>query len=229
MSPRSINIFIFAFLFWNMSSSVAFTGASAPGGNPSKLRPFDPQLKPSTSLDSVALQTLENGKPVKTRHHRDSHRVLVVQDINAPLDVVFGRILDYGNYYKMAPHTLESEVYKRTSDSFSQTVFSRIRAGMRGFSMNMFVKATFHPVHNSVTWTLDYEKESDLEDGCGHWYVAEHPQNPARSRLFYSVDMVMGPKIPKFVGNYINKKAASDATAWVKKFSEEHAKELFAR
>lgn len=192
-----------------------------------KLLPFNPQSTPSTSLDSSARQVLENGRPYKTKHafadSQQETRVLVVQDVNAPPDVVLGLILDYDNYDKMAPQTLESEVYKRTSDVSSQTIFSRIRAGMRGFSMDMFVKATFHPHYKSITWTLDYEKDSDVEDACGHWYVEEHPDSPGKSRVFYSIAMVMGPRIPFFVGNFMNKKAASDATSWVKRFSEKYA------
>merc|ERR1711976_1156124 len=103
-----------------------------------------------------------------------------------------------------APQTLESEFYRRTSDESSATLFSRLRAGMRGFAMEFFVKATFHHAHNSITWTLDYTKESDIDDACGHWHVEPHPSSPGKmSRVYYSVDMVMGPKIPKMVASFM--------------------------
>ena len=204
----------------SLTDSRAFSPAASQrlGG---RLRPFDPNDAPTTRLDSGALHTLENGKPYKTSHENDSRRVLVVQDVKAPKDVVLGRIMDYDNYSNMVPQTLESETYRRISEDGRETIFSRLRTGMRGFALEFFVKSTFHPTHSSVTWTLDYDKQSDIEDACGHWYVQAHPKSPeSMSRVFYSVDMVMGPSVPKVVGNFINKKAATEATGWVKRFSE---------
>eukprot|EP00565_Helicotheca_tamesis_P009689 CAMPEP_0185731106 /NCGR_PEP_ID=MMETSP1171-20130828/11897_1 /TAXON_ID=374046 /ORGANISM="Helicotheca tamensis, Strain CCMP826" /LENGTH=227 /DNA_ID=CAMNT_0028400295 /DNA_START=66 /DNA_END=749 /DNA_ORIENTATION=- len=224
MNPNLSSVFIVLSLVLSHGQG-AFTSASSwerPHVHKGRLNPFNPRDRLDTSLDNHALRTLETGKPYKTSHSMDSTRVLIVQDVNASPDTVFSRILDYSNYSKMAPQTLESEIYRRTSDADTETFFSRLRAGMRGFAMEFFVKATHYPEHNSVTWTLDYTKESDIDDACGHWYVEPHPTHPEeKSRVYYSVDMVMGPGIPKAVSSFINKKAATDATTWVKKFSEQ--------
>lgn len=193
-----------------------------------KLRPFEPTGSQLTkNLDTAGLDTLHRGKPYKmSTDAYGEKRTVVVQDIDAPTDVVLNRILDYDHYHKMVPQTLESEIYKKTLNETSntETYFTRLKTGMRGFSMEFFVSATHHPAHNSITWRLDYEKESEIDDACGHWYVEPHASSPdTKSRLFYSVDMILGPNVATCVANFINKKAATDATAWVKKFSEKHS------
>lgn len=82
--------------------------------------------------------------------------------------------------------------------------------------------------HQSLTWTLDYTKESDFDDSCGYWFVIPHPDDPEeKTRLFYSVQVSMFDWVPKFVVDFMSSKALTDATAWVKKYSEiEWAKEL---
>merc|ERR1719375_2296644 len=84
--------------------------------------------------------------------------------------------------------------------------------------------------HNSLTWTLDYSKESDFDDSMGYWYIVPHPDHPdEKTRLFYSVGVSMFDWVPKFVVDFMSSKALTDATAWVKKYSEiEYQKELAA-
>ena len=67
----------------------------------------------------------------------------------------------------------------------------------------------------------DYTKESDFDDSCGYWYCIPHPDDPEeKTRLFYSVQVSMFDWVPAFVVDFMSKKALTDATAWVKKFSE---------
>lgn len=75
--------------------------------------------------------------------------------------------------------------------------------------------------HKSLTWTLDYTKESDFDDSCGYWFILPHPDDPEeRTRLYYSVQVSMFDWVPKFVVDFMSSKALTDATAWVKKYSE---------
>ena len=216
------------FLILCLTANQRNTNASSwsrPHIHSGKLRPFDPLVEQvqTTMLDSTALRILQSGRPYKTSQIvGTSSRTLVIQDVEAPTEFVLDRILDYDNYSKMAPQTLESETYYKSSDSIKETIFSRLRTGIRGlYVMEFFVKANYYPSLNSVTWTLDYTKQSDIDDACGYWQVIPHPDNPSRrSRIYYSVDLVIGSNVPNIVGSFINQKAASDATSWVKKFSE---------
>ena len=47
-----------------------------------------------------------------------------------------------------------------------------------------------------------------------------HPDNCLKTRLFYSVEVSMFNRVPKFDVDFMSTKALTDATAWVKKFSE---------
>ncbi len=86
--------------------------------------------------------------------------------------------------------------------------------------LEFFIKHLYYPSLNSMTWTLDYTKKSDFNDSCGFWFVVPHPDDPDRTRLFYSVEVSMFDWVPKMVVDFMSAKALTDATAWVKKFSE---------
>lgn len=194
--------------------------------------PFTPG-DPKIPLNKKALEILASGKPYQTQIQSGSGgRGLVVQDVDAPTDVVWGRILDYDNYAKMVPKTVESKNYKvqnvkpTKKDPLSQIIYTRMKVGFPVLKLEFFVKHLYYPELNSLTWTLDYSKKSDFNDSCGFWFVIPHPDDDQRTRLFYSVEVSMFDWIPKFVVDFMSTKALTDATAWVKKYSEmEYLKE----
>lgn len=161
-------------------------------------------------------------------------RALVVQDIDAPNDVVWDRILDFDNYANMVPKTVEAKNYKivphkptKANDFLEKEIYTRMKVGFPMLKLEFFVRHFIHiQQHNSLTWTLDYTKESDFDDSCGYWYCIPHPDDPdERTRLYYSVQVSMFDWVPAFVVDFMSKKALTDATGWVKKFSEmEYAK-----
>jgi hypothetical protein len=159
----------------------------------------------------------------------DSGRGLVVQDVDAPTDVVWGRILDYDNYANMVPKTVESKNYMvvehkptKANNFLEREIYTRMKVGFPMLKLEFFVRHFLHIQHHkSLTWTLDYTKESDFDDSCGYWYCIPHPDDPdERTRLYYSVQVSMFDWVPAFVVDFMSKKALTDATAWVKKYSE---------
>jgi hypothetical protein len=82
---------------------------------------------------------------------------------------------------------------------------------------------TFYPEQSSLTWSLDYDKTSDLDDVAGHWHVTSHPsKGDTWSRVFYACDIQMKGHVPKPIFNYVSKAALKQATSWVKRESEDH-------
>ena len=74
-----------------------------------------------------------------------------------------------------------------------------------------------------MTWSLDYDKTSDLDDVSGHWHVTEHPnKGPTHCRVYYACDIIMKGHVPKPIFNYISQAALKQATSWVKRESEAH-------
>jgi hypothetical protein len=151
---------------------------------------------------------------------------LVVQDIDAPPHIVWGRILDYDNYTKMVPKTVESKNYNVVNlkptkkDPLTQIIYTRMKVGFPVLKLEFFIKHLYYPSLNSLTWTLDYTKNSDFNDSCGYWYVIPHPDSEDKTRVYYSVEVSMFDWVPKFAVDFISTKALTDATGWVKKYSE---------
>jgi len=187
-------------------------------------KPGDPNVK----LDGKALKIISAGRPYQTQIQSGSGgRGLVVQDVHAPTDVVWDRILDYDHYADMVPKTAESENYKviehksSRKDPLEQTIYTRMKVGFPMIKLEFFIKHMYYPSLNSLTWTLDYTKKSDFDDSCGYWFVTPHPDYPDTwTRIYYSVEVSMFDWIPKFIMEFLSSKALTDATDWVKKYSE---------
>ena len=166
----------------------------------------------------------------------ESGRGLVIQDVDAPPHIVWDRILDFDNYGSMVPKCYESKNYKviphkptQANNFLEKEIFTRMKVGFPMLKLEYFIRHfVYIQHHRALTWTLDYTRESDFDDSCGYWYVAPHPDNPEeKTRLYYSVGVSMFDWVPKFVVDFMSSKALTDATAWVKKFSEiEWAKEV---
>ncbi|KAL7530993.1 hypothetical protein ACHAWF_003593 [Thalassiosira exigua] len=159
----------------------------------------------------------------------DSGRGLVVQDVDAPTHVVWDRILDFDHYADMVPKTADSKNYKvvphkpsKANNFLEKEIYTRMKVGFPMLKLEFFVRHFLYiQQHKCLTWTLDYTKESDFDDSCGFWYILPHPDDPEeRTRLYYSVAVSMFDWVPKFVVDFMSSKALTDATAWVKKYSE---------
>lgn len=211
---------------------LSMTGCCSAESHPhqGKVTPFQPG-DPKVKLDKKALKILQSGKPYQTQILSEdgaSGRGLVVQDVRAPTDVVWDRILDYNHYAQMVPKTIASQNYKvEDHRGGSQTIYTQMKVGFPMIKLTFYVKHQYEPKLHSLTWTLDYSKKSDFDDSCGYWYVVPHPDNPAEwTRVYYSVEVSMFDWVPQFVVNFMSSKALTDATGWVKKFSELEAEKL---
>jgi len=214
-------------------SSLYFAHASnfnKPHSHTGKVEPFKPG-DPNIKLDGSATSILKSGKPYQTQilSGDAGGRGLVVQDVDAPTHIVWDRILDYDNYANMVPKTLDSKNYKvvphkptKANNFLEKEIYTRMKVGFPMIKLEFFVRHFLHiKEHKSLTWTLDYTKESDFDDSCGFWYIIPHPDDPeGRTRLYYSVQVGMFDWVPKFAVDFMSSKALTDATAWVKKYSE---------
>jgi hypothetical protein len=93
--------------------------------------------------------------------------------------------------------------------------------GVSLLSFTYFLDLKYHPTYFTLTWTLDYRYNSDLDDNTGHWQVLEHPEKgPDYSRVVYSTQVKLFNWIPDFVVNYLVNTALIESTTWVKRESE---------
>lgn len=209
-----------------------------PHSHTGKVEPFQPG-DPKINLDGKALGVLETGKPYQTQvvTPDGGGTALVVQDVNAPTHVVWGRILDYDNYASMVPKTIDAKNYNiiehtptKANNFLEKEIFTRMKVGFPVLKLEFFVRHFVHIQHHkSLTWTLDYTKESDFDESCGFWFIIPHPDDPDKTRLYYSVKVGMFDWVPKFVVDFMSTKALTDATAWVKKYSESEWADIVAK
>tara|TARA_Y100001954_G_C15757395_1_gene577124 strand:+ start:603 stop:1250 length:648 start_codon:yes stop_codon:yes gene_type:complete len=173
---------------------------------------------PELKLTAADQAKLAKGEPVRKRITigDTGGRGVVVQDIQAPKDVVMGRILDFNNYPKMVDKVKLTKNYE-TKGGHVKTHFI---IGNFAFEMEYFIDHVVKKDKGYVTWTLDYSRNSDLVDSVGFWHAKVHPTKPGWTRLVYSAEIRLSSWVPGFVENYFAEKGLVNATAWVKKESE---------
>lgn len=170
------------------------------------------------SLAGATAEQLRSGKP--TVRFIDTgggnKRVVSIQDIRAPEELVWRIITDLPNYSKMVEGCELCERYGEVEQlpDGGRVECAKYRIGAVGFKMEYFIKHTFEPEKHCFTFHLDYDKgSSDLSDTVGYWYVEQ--LDDGWCRVYYSTDSVLPSWIPGFAKKSIVNVAARTATAWV--------------
>jgi len=180
------------------------------------LQPFDGK-PPAVQLDEDMLAKLAKNKPVLVQSRKgDGGRGMAIQDVRAPTSAVWAQIADFQGYVGKVDHVTVCEPYKASGTD------QRVRFNLKamGSTYEYYIQHDFRPDEGFVTWTLDYSRESDLDDSVGYWYVVQHPENAEWSRLYYSVEVKLKGWVPGFIQDIIAKKGLVQATEWVKRESE---------
>jgi ribosome-associated toxin RatA of RatAB toxin-antitoxin module len=172
---------------------------------------------PTVPLTAAELATLSGGGVVKRQiKYADGGRGVAVQDIHAPTEVVWDRILDYPAYPRMVDNVLECEVYQRSDERIK----ARFVIGAMLMSIEYYIDHRVNIEQGWETWTLDYSRESDLDDSVGFWRVEPVADRPGYTRVFYSVEVKPRGWIPGPIEDFITDAGLTKATAWVKRESE---------
>eukprot|EP00968_Pinguiococcus_pyrenoidosus_P011027 scaffold878_cov271-Pinguiococcus_pyrenoidosus.AAC.30 len=160
-------------------------GAQAePHEHRGKIAPYSSK-PPSLGLTSSEEGVLARGGSVQKQVRDGSGgRGFVVQDIAAPPQVVWDRILDFPHYPKMVPNLKKCSVYVSKNKS-PQTLKVAMAVSVVGVSFTYYID---HKVYAGpkgtgvITWTLDYDRKSELDESVGYWHVAAHPSKPGWTR-----------------------------------------------
>jgi hypothetical protein len=177
---------------------------------------------PKLTLSAAELHVLQKGEPVLKQSEAGlGGRGIAVQDIAAPSDVVWDRILDFDRYPKMIDDVKEIEVYEKKPERIKV----RFVIGQFGLKLEYFIDHVVQREKGFMTWRLDYDKASELDDSVGYWFVEQHPTDKQKTRLYYSVDVRMRGWVPGFVQDMVREEGLVRATRWVKQWSEKQALE----
>ena len=175
---------------------------------------------PTVELTAGELAALARGEPVKRQLKTGTGgRAVAVQDIHAPTDVVWGRILDYNAYPDMVDGVYECEIYERSGDH----VKARFVIGALLMKLEYYIDHVVRIDEGWETWTLDYSRESELDDSVGFWRVHSVSDRPGYTRVFYSVEVYPKGWVPEPIEDFITERGLTKATAWVKRESEARA------
>ncbi len=180
-----------------------------------KATPFT--TPPALTLTEAELATLAAGKQVlKQGQVGNGGRGVAVMDVNASVERVWSRILSFSSYPKWVDQVATCEEYKREGDK----IYVRFVLDVLGVGVEYYVKHTLRKSAGTMTWTLDYDRLSDLDDSVGFWRVTPISTDPPVTRIEYSVDIRFKGWIPGFIQSMIAESGLTSATSWVKKQSE---------
>jgi hypothetical protein len=172
---------------------------------------------PVPDLTADDLAKLAQGKAVQKQVQGEAGgRGIAVQDVAAPPAVVWSRITSYPRYPEWVDGVFECEVYEIADEHIK----ARFLIGAMGVKVEYFIDHVYDPTNGVMTWTLDYSRESDLDDSVGFWRVLPHPEKAGWSRVVYSVNVRLKGWVPGFIESMIAKKGLTQATEWVKRESE---------
>mmetsp|Transcript_8324 Transcript_8324/g.10536 ORF Transcript_8324/g.10536 Transcript_8324/m.10536 type:complete len:262 (+) Transcript_8324:195-980(+) len=228
----TLNAFI-AIFFFSPSQNLNFNVVEAKKINRNSshghfgiLKPYSPgpfDLK----IDAKDEKVLAGGKSVMKQLPGDDGdelggKAICVQDVNAPKTAVWNQILDLDHYKGKVSKLKECKNYlvKTKKDGTIQIKTKMVIGVTPGYSYENYYDHTYSPKHDSVTWTLDYDKTSDFNDVSGHWHVEDHPSKSDCSRVFYACDLKFKNSLPGPIMTFLQKTALKQATSWVKRESE---------
>jgi hypothetical protein len=151
-------------------------------------------------------------------------RALAVQDVHAPPDVVWSKILDFDNYKNMVPKVSQCSNYQvEHLRNGTDIIKTRMLMNVFGVKFDNYIYHTHFKSLDSLTWTLDYSRKSTLDDSVGFWYVTRPPDRQTEndwSRVYYSCLLTVPKWVPGIVVGFLEKKAVAEANLWLKRESE---------
>ena len=140
---------------------------------------------------------------------------IAVQYVNATPEAIWATILSYHRYKTWVKNVVGCTLYRRDAN----TLYVDMETSVFGFKSRVFTKNTVLKDQGYMSWTLDYDRKSDVNDLVGYWRVQPVDGMPGFTRLEHS-NSISIRGIPGFLVNYMTRDALSEGTAWVKREAE---------
>lgn len=179
---------------------------------------------PPLVLTDKEKSRLDSGKSVMRQMEGEAGgRGMAIFRVNANPDVVWATINDFHSYPKWIDEVKKCEIYKKEGGKIDVA----FKISSFPVSIEYFIAHDYDMANRWGTWTLDYNKESDLDDSVGFWRVTPQENDPSKSIVEYSVDVKIKGWVPDFIREMLVDKGLKQATTWVKVQSEK--KQLAAK
>lgn len=188
---------------------------NAPHGHNGVAQKFTNPTK--VALSESELATLTSGKPVlKQVKSGNGGRGIAVFDVNATEAQVWQTITSFSKYPKWIDELSKCDEYKRDGEH----IYVDFLISTWAMDVQYYVDHTYRPQDGYMTWTLDYSRESDLDDSTGYWLVYPSPLDSTKTRVEYSVDLRIKGWVPDFIQTMLAETGVENATKWVKREAE---------
>ena len=167
-------------------------------------------------LTSAERKRLERGEHVE-RHTKSDQggSGVAIQYINARPETIWATILAYPRYTDWVKNVVGCSVYRKEGT----TLYVDMETSLLGFRTRVFTKNDVRKDQGYMSWTLDYDRKSDVNDLVGYWRVQPVEGMPGVTRLEHS-NSISIRGVPGFLVNYMTRDALSDGTDWVKREAE---------
>ncbi len=198
------------------AANVHAASPDAPHPHDGLVEPFA-GAPPQAALSPAQLQALAEGETIlSTVEGESGGRAMAVQDVKASPATVWNRIIAFREYPEMVKYVAECEPYLEEGNDL------RVRFVLKVLTLRYeyYIRHDYRPDEGYMSWTLDYTRDSDLDDSVGYWAVTPHPESPDMSRVYYAIDMRTRGWMPGFLRRMIASQGLADATSWVKREAE---------
>jgi hypothetical protein len=143
--------------------AAALSGVHARGADASRPHPHSglltkytaqPPSKYGLSVDDVPLEKLRGGNPVLrlVSVKGGFKRSVSIQDVHAPPNVVWSRIMDLPNYPKMVEGCVECVPYSTEKKGGAQVVCAKYKIRAAAITIEYFMKHVYEPSKSGTVW-----------------------------------------------------------------------------
>lgn len=182
-------------------------------------------LTPITSAPTGVVLTQEERTTLASGKHIERHTKsenggsgIAVQYIKASPEDIWDTILSYHRYKGWVKNVVDCSVYRKDGT----VLYVDMQTSILGFKSRIFTKNNVRKDLGYMSWHLDYERKSDVNDLVGYWRVEPVEELPGTTRLEHS-NSVMIRGVPGFLVNYMTRDALSEGTGWVKREAEKRS------
>jgi len=199
-------------------TEVSAASAEQPHGHQGLLTPIT-SAPPAVTLTDAERTTLSAGKHIE-RHTKSENggSGVAVQYIKASPEDIWVTILSYHRYKGWVKNVVACTVYRKEGTD----LYVDMQTSILGFKSRIFTKNNVRKDQGYMSWSLDYDRKSDVNDLVGYWRVEPVEGRPGFTRLEHS-NSVMIKGVPGFLVNYMTRDALSEGTGWVKREAEKRS------
>ena len=201
-----------------LCAEASAASADEPHGHQGLLTPIS-SAPTGVALTEAERETLKAGKHIE-RHTKSENggSGIAVQYIKATPADIWATILSYHRYKGWVKNVVDCSVYRKDGND----LYVDMQTSILGFKSRIFTKNTVRKDLGYMSWNLDYERKSDVNDLVGYWRVEPVKELPGTTRLEHS-NSVMIKGVPGFLVNYMTRDALSEGTGWVKREAEKRS------